>query len=480
MSELLIEGIGLTYQVGKSTLFQNIDIAIAREEHCFIKGLNGSGKTSLLKILSGEKSPTLGRVENHGVPYKEIKFISFTDEGKLFHSVNNSHYYQQRFNAWDADGHLTCREYLLAKGVDLNNANNVHLLSVLQLEALLDRERIKLSSGQTRKLILVACLLTESSILFLDNLYIGLDKESRQTLNESLEALTHSSSVTLILSSHHAAPPPFIKKNYTLGKDGLQDEVELRAMNEPNQDIDPFIKEYISSHTTAKNDEIVAFTDVSISYKETPVLKHLQWTINSGERWCLKGSNGSGKSTIMSLINADHPQIYAKDIRLFGARLGRGITIWDIKEKIGFTSPELHAYLNTSLVTEALISSIVRLHHPLSPNKEHMSQEAYQKALILLMAFYHLDDKLHLPFSNLSTGEQRVCLFIAALLRAPQLLLLDEPFQGFDIQNIEKSKHLLNRVVAANQSLIFISHFTNEIPEIVDRVLDLDNYNLEN
>ena len=56
------------------------------------------------------------------------------------------------------------------------------------------------------------------------------------------------------------------------------------------------------------------------------------------------GANGAGKSTLLSLINGDNPQAFANHIILFDRKKGSGESIWEIKKKIGFFSPELFQY----------------------------------------------------------------------------------------------------------------------------------------
>ena len=88
-------------------------------------------------------------------------------------------------------------------------------------------------------------------------------------------------------------------------------------------------------------------TNVHIQYGEKVILDKINWHIVPGERWALLGPNGAGKSTLLSLINGDNPQAYANDIILFDKKRGTGESIWDIKSKIGFVSPELHQYFPT-------------------------------------------------------------------------------------------------------------------------------------
>ena len=94
-------------------------------------------------------------------------------------------------------------------------------------------------------------------------------------------------------------------------------------------------------------ENIVKMRDVHIQYGDKVILHAINWQVKPGERWALLGPNGAGKSTLLSLINGDNPQAYANDIVLFDRKRGTGESIWDIKSKIGFMSPELHQYFPT-------------------------------------------------------------------------------------------------------------------------------------
>ena len=77
-------------------------------------------------------------------------------------------------------------------------------------------------------------------------------------------------------------------------------------------------------------------------------------------------------------------------------------------------------------------------------------------------------------------GEQRIILFIRALIKNPPLLLLDEPFQGLDTITIEKAKRLLSTILSPKHSLVFISHYQQEIPSCVERMAYLESGKLNN
>ena len=68
----------------------------------------------------------------------------------------------------------------------------------------------------------------------------------------------------------------------------------------------------------------------------------LNWTVRQGEKWVVAGANGSGKSTLLELITGDNVQGYQDGVWLFGAKKGDGVSIWDVKAKLGVISTKFH------------------------------------------------------------------------------------------------------------------------------------------
>ena len=97
---------------------------------------------------------------------------------------------------------------------------------------------------------------------------------------------------------------------------------------------------------------------VHVQYANNIILDKIDWQIKKGDRWLLSGPNGAGKSTLLSLITADNPQAYANEIYLFDKRRGRGESIWDIKKRIGYVSPELHLYFESFTTAFDVVASV--------------------------------------------------------------------------------------------------------------------------
>lgn len=162
------------------------------------------------------------------------------------------------------------------------------------------------------------------------------------------------------------------------------------------------------------------------------------------------------------MIFADNPRAYKQKIRLFGKTRGSGESIWDIKAKTGFVSPELHQYFPKRLNTIDVICSGLFDSEGLytQPSGYHLKLVRHWLTTI------HKEKLAEIPFDNLSSSHQRMVLIIRALIKRPPLLIFDEPFQGFDAGNLSLFKQLLNEIAKdSNCTILFISHFRDEIPD---------------
>jgi molybdate transport system ATP-binding protein len=215
---------------------------------------------------------------------------------------------------------------------------------------------------------------------------------------------------------------------------------------------------------------VIEMRGVDVRYGDRPILRDVSWTVRTGERWAVWGPNGSGKSTLLSLICADHPQAYRNDIRLFGRQRGTGESIWEIKHHIGLVSPELHLYFSEPLSAAHTATTgffDVVTYRPTTPEQD--------RRVLSLFEEFEIPSLAERPFATLSTGEQRLVLLIRALVKDPPLLVLDEPFQGLDTLRVRKARQWLDERLRPEQTLIFVSHHREEVPQTVNHLLKLDS-----
>jgi molybdate transport system ATP-binding protein len=221
----------------------------------------------------------------------------------------------------------------------------------------------------------------------------------------------------------------------------------------------------------ATYNQIVKMDQVHIQYGDKVILDNVNWQINPGEHWALLGPNGAGKSTLLSLINGDNPQAYANNIILFDKKRGTGESIWDIKKKIGFVSPELHQYFPTDnsclQVIESGYYDTLGLFRPSNKERAEIALR-WMKAL-------EIEKYARVLLKNIPASAQRLCLLARALIKNPALLIFDEPCQGMDDHQQLHFKNLVDTICSlGNVTLIYVTHYQHEIPNSVDKVLRLD------
>ena len=155
---------------------------------------------------------------------------------------------------------------------------------------------------------------------------------------------------------------------------------------------------------------------------------------------------------------------------MFGRQKGSGESIWDIKARIGFVSPEMHQYLpQKQSVIDVICTGFQDAESSFKKPTGYQVDVARQ--WLKLTGYADIAGKL---FGELSTSAQRVVLFLRTLVKNPPLLILDEPFQGLDASHVRMLKNLLN-LIAENStcSMIFVTHIPDELPECVTKHLKL-------
>lgn len=447
-------------------------------------GANGSGKSTLGNILeSGWNFRTNRIVSDSGRP--NIRKIEFSD----IHSLSGLSvgYYQQRYESSMNDDIPTVAQVI---GNRLSSPLWEELTTLFSMPSVEDRKINFLSSGELRKLLIINALLEDPDILILDNPYIGLDARSRQTLDDAIEALSAKGMTVILLIANPDDIPSSVTavipmKSMEIGKivTGFDNIGELKnslyrlfdfAIDmsaipaPPRPDTDPV-------------GTVVKLDGCSVRYGQTTIIDSLSWEITDGQCWALAGPNGSGKSTLLSLLCADNPQAYSNDIILFGRRRGTGESIWDIKRRIGYISPEMALHFNASgnvltIVAQGL-NDTTGLFIPLKPGQAEIAAK-----WLRLLHLEHLSDRM---FNTLSSGERQMVLLARTFIKQPRLLILDEPLHGLDYARSRAIRGVINHFAARSSAypaqypmtIIFVSHYASEMPECIKYTKTLSRFN---
>ena len=485
----IVEVKNLGYRVRDKKILQGLDFKIGRGKTFVITGPSGSGKTTLAEILTGNIKPGEGQI----LFAEDFEALMVTQQDRFVAASGlRISYYSQRYESPNEEGIPTVTGYLHRAVPGIQPENFSRVLKELEIDALADRKLLSLSNGERKRVQLAEALLQNPNMLVLDQPFTGLDIYAREILSRILE-LQKKSGISLVIISDEFHIPSFtdyilildLEHKYRIvkGKDFQRSEKEyLSAVVETDHD---FPEEIAASESSSKL--VVRMQNVNVSFGDKKVLQNINWTINAGEKWLLYGPNGAGKTTLLSLVSADNPQGYSNDIILFDRKRGSGETIWDIKKKIGFVSPELHHYFirrksiyKPASREVAFYSGMSCLDVVLSGLKDEIGFTSVRsktdteqgRKWLKVMGLEHLGK---LPFLQSSLGEQRSILLARALVKSPELLILDEPCQGLDHSQVQRFIALLDHICNMKQTtLIYVTHRTEEIPACITHEMVLD------
>lgn len=467
MGRKIIEIVGGVTRHPIYRMSKPIDFVLGEGEQLAIVGPNGSGKTMLVNTITGRYPLLMNEVhydfgdDNRRMVCENIHYIAFRDS---YGDHDPNYYYQQRWHSQDVELSPTVREQF-ALGKDAENvALRESLFRDFSIDVLMDKLLVMLSSGELRRLQIVKALMTSPRVLIMDNPFIGLDAEMRRQLYELLKQLAKERGLQLILVlSREDEIPDFVTHVVPVCNKVVGEKVE-KSLFHVASDVSEGTWASGVVHSADTKEPIIELRDVTLRYGERVIFENLNWTVCRGQRWALHGRNGSGKSALLSLICADNPQSYACDISLFGQRRGMGESIWDIKRRIGYVSPEMHrAYLkdlpSIEIVASGLHDSIGLYKRP-RPEQMGVCKE--------WMRVLGIEELAERTFLTLSSGEQRLVLLARAFVKDPELLILDEPLHGLDTQRREQVRGIIDQFCTRpEKTLVMVTHYPEELPSCI-------------
>jgi len=441
-------------------------------EYWAVIGGNGSGKSALACLFNGDLSLQQGSIE--GLSGQSIHVVSFEEQQALIEREKERDDGTILDVVWEGTPVMELFEEVC------DNPNTIaKWVAQFNLKAVLDKGFRKLSTGETRKVILIRALLSDCDLLVLDEPFDGLDINSQQHLKTILDDLQQSGQNMLLILNRLDEVPSWVSHlgfihNLTLELQGpikeiLQHETVKAMLHFSSRQFALPNKDPSSPHLELDQAQpLVQLNEGRVAYTDRLIFDNLNWTIGQGEHWVIQGPNGCGKSTLLNLISGDHPQCYANDLTVFGIKRGSGESIWDIKQHIGIISASLQwQYKGSVNVLSTVISGLfdtIGLYSKVTDS---------QKALALdWLDQVGLSDKANQPLQRLSFGEQRLVLICRAMIKQPALLILDEPCQGLDDSN----RHLVLGFIdllaqQQDTSLLYVTHHEADLLPCFDKRL---------
>lgn len=446
-----------------------INWTIEPNQHWVITGTNGAGKSALAAVLAG-----VGDIENGtvtGLP-KNVGLVSFEAQAELI---------AKELKKDDADIMDVISLGTPVHEIIFDNCRDPELAQALVekfgLSKLLDRAFRKLSTGETRKVMLIRALSSKPDLLILDEPFDGLDVDTLAMLQAHLASIIETTPMIMVLNRFDEMPE-FITHVAYVDKGRVEltvDKKDENAFNELYQllhlkNTDLSVPEADPTNKLPALDPsqpLVKLNQATIKYGDTIIVDKLDWTIEQGQHWQLSGPNGSGKTCVLSLITGDHPQCYINDIFVFGFQRGNGESIWHIKQFIGYVSTALQwEYRVSTSCKNVIISGFYDSIGMYSKSTDNQKQIADQWLELLGMK-----DRADQPFNKLSYGDQRLLLIARAMVKHPPLLILDEPCLGLDDMNRQLVLALIEKICEGKETtVLYVNHHAE------DQIKGIENY----
>lgn len=501
MNLLTVENISKSF--GELVLFENLSFGVNKDQKIAFIAKNGTGKTSILKMLSGADLPDTGKVN-----YRKGIRVSFleqepdmnselTIEETIFAADSEvlkviSAYEKALENPEDEDAYQTAFEAMEQHQAWDFETQYKQILFKLKLEDLHLKVGL-LSGGQKKRLALANALINKPELLILDEPTNHLDLE----MIEWLEQYFAKENMTLFMVTHdryflervcneiieldHGKLYPY-KGNYSYYLEKKEARIEQEAVEhhktkllfkkeltwmrkqpkarttKSKSRIDDFNKIKEKANQRRKDHEvqleismermgskILELHKISKAYPEKPILDQFDYNFVKGERIGVIGKNGTGKSTFLNIITGtdqpDSGKVVKGDTIKFGYYTQKGIPIKE-GQKVIDVIREFGDYI------------------PLAKGRQISAQQLLERFLFDRKKQYDYVDKL-------SGGERKRLYLCTVLIQNPNFLILDEPTNDLDIVTLNVLESFLLDFPGC---LIVVSHDRYFMDKIVDHL----------
>ncbi len=501
LNYLTVENISKSY--GELTLFQDISFSIHKDQKIAFVAKNGTGKTSILNILSGNDQADSGSV----IYRKDIK-VSFLSQDPKFDEALNieetifasdnpilkviSSYEKALLNPDDSEAYQNAFESMERYQAWDFETLYKQILFKLKLENL-DQKINTLSGGQKKRLALANALINKPDLLILDEPTNHLDLE----MIEWLEAFFAKENITLFMVTHDRyflervcneiieldeGKLHSYKGNYSYYLEKRDARIEQQAVEtgkakqlfkkelawmrrqpkarttKSKSRIDDFADIKHRAHQRRNDHEvqlelnmerlgskILEFHKASKAFKDKTILNKFEYTFQKGERVGIIGKNGTGKTTFLNILTQtaqpDSGKVIKGDTVKFGYYTQSGIRIKP-EQKVIDVIREFGDYI------------------PLKKGRQISAQQLLERFLFSRKKQYDFVEKL-------SGGERKRLYLCTVLIQNPNFLILDEPTNDLDIVTLNVLESFLLDFPGC---VIVVSHDRYFMDKVVDHL----------
>jgi len=480
----LVELAAVDVRLAGHPVLSGVSMALREGESWALLGPNGSGKSTLLRVLRGEVWP-----HQEGPGRRVFRLAGAAEESPIgarerigLVSPELQQEYVRR--DWALSVEAVVRSGFTdsvwpPEPASPAQADRIaEVLAGLGIAHLAERSILALSSGEARKVLLARALAGRPRLLFLDEPCHGLDAPSRASFLGLVSHVARAGTPIVLATHRYDELVPEIGKVAVLhaGRvlaQGEREEILHRHRPAPSVRPErraaprPEVEGRTQPATSTASRTLVSIAHADVRVDGHPVLHDLSWTIRAGESWAVVGPNGAGKSTLLRLLVGDEQAMPGG--RVARLELGERASVWDVKARVGMVSPELQARHRMDVRADDVVASgftaSIGLDAEPTPEERAVAARGMARLGVAHLAGRHVH--------AVSYGELRKLLLARALVRDPELLVLDEPCDGLDPESRAALLAAIQGLCEAGTQVVLVTHHEEDLVPAIGHVLEL-------
>ncbi|UQS84413.1 energy-coupling factor ABC transporter ATP-binding protein [Apilactobacillus apisilvae] len=464
MKILQLNDLSFKYDNSQNYIFKNTNLSFKSSTLSILYGDSGCGKSTLLKVMAGFYPKYDNGTVNGQIIINTTNINNFTEQqmrtkvAMMFQNPN------QQFcmkNGYD--------EFIFTlENMQLNHSEIIDRIkratNFCKINEILHQPIEELSGGEKQRLALAIIYAIDSDIIFLDEPFASIDQEARQQLIIQLNNLKKLGK-TIIIIDHDLSNYNDIVDNI-ISFDESNSSFKFLNINQHKLLINKFEQKINLTCKLPKNNEsILKIKNVSINNGNKEILKNVNTTLYKNKTTLLTGKNGVGKSTLMNVLIKMHQ--FKGQIILNNKDIGK-IKSRKYYQEIGIVFQENDRQFFKMTVKDEINLSLKK-------TKNMIFSKAEINQFINKLGLNKLYQQV---VYSLSDGQKKRLQIIVMIIMGQSVLLLDEPFKGIDLKNIELIIGILKLAKKRGQTQIIISHQLFELQSLIDFHLTLRNKNL--
>ena len=487
----IIEFRNVNYSKNNNMILENISFSLKKNKYNVIIGKNGSGKSTILKLIVGLEKISGGKIfiDNEELVYKRDELYKIRKKTGIVFQESNEYIIGE-----------TVAESLIF-GMENNRIplekmkeNMTKYVKLFQLENIIDKKTVNLSGGEKQKVALAGAVITEPEIILLDEVTEMWDKATKDKMNGIIEEFLKDGK-TVVSVTHN---PEEIKRSDNIvfiteeGKivTGKSEEVNKIIEEKENTEINhEVISQYSVDLTkiSLKEEEIkVKIKDISYYYeKKRKIIDSFSVNIPKNSITAITGKSGTGKTTLIEIIsglaflgenfsgeigyNFRNENKEKEDEKLLLYKNISERELYEIRKRMGIVFQNTGEQFFSGTVLEELEYNITKKYKIKNRKSKELSDRINEIAEI-----FGYDEKFLMksPFV-LSGGEKKMLGLALAVCLDPEILILDEPTGALDYIMTIKFMQIVEKMKKNGTTVILVTHDENIVKQYSDYILKL-------